>query len=420
MKKKFCRAIFSLTFSAMLFLQVPAQLKALKIGDPIPEEVWRTPLQTVNSPQKTMKLSEDRDKLILLDFWATWCASCLKNFPKMEELEKQFQGKVKVVPVTKENQAVLGKFFASKNGQRYKHLTSVAGDKLLSGLFPHVAIPFIVWIKDGKVISTTDAEQVTPQSIAATLKGDNASLQTVIQMGRDRPLMLAEQFDLEKGTALMNYVLFSKGRIRAIAPGSGFHRQGAVTYGRQFTNVPLLRIYRGIAYELFEAQGQQFSKKRLVNLVKNPAMLDFARTDDNTALDEKSYSLEFIVPVAQARTLYQEMLNAVNTYSGYKGTLEIQRRKCLVLNKDTGSVKESRNKTVVEPVVRPLASIIADLNDTSITELPIVDESGYKGDVQADVAETADLDALKKAFKTAGFQLIEAERDLLMMVLKDQ
>lgn len=157
MKNKFCREIFSLAFLALLFLQTSAQQKALKIGDVIPEKVWMTPLSVANAPQKTMELDKDRDKLILLDFWATWCGSCLKNFPKMEALEKQFEGKLKVLPVTGEDLATLNKFFASKNGQRFKNLISVAGDPFLSKIFPHYAIPFIVWIKDGKVLNTTDA-----------------------------------------------------------------------------------------------------------------------------------------------------------------------------------------------------------------------------------------------------------------------
>ena len=68
MKNKFCREILSLSFLSLLFLQVSAQQKALKIGDDIPEKVWSSPLQVVHSPQKTLMLSESKEKLILLDF----------------------------------------------------------------------------------------------------------------------------------------------------------------------------------------------------------------------------------------------------------------------------------------------------------------------------------------------------------------
>ena len=422
MKNKFCRELLSLTFVAMLFLQVPAQQKALKIGDPVPEAVWRTPLPLVNSVQKTLELENDRDKLILLDFWATWCSSCLKNFPKMEALEKQFEGRVKVIAVTQEDLPTVTKFFSSRNGQRFKNLETLANDKLFHDLFPHVAIPYIAWIKNGKVLSTTDAEQVTAARIEEILQDRPTSLQTVLQIGRERPLMLAEQFDLEKGTALLNYALFSKGRIRAIAPGSGFHRKDGMITGRQFTNVPLLRMYRGIAYELFKDQGQHFSRKRIVNLVKDATSLDFSSTDDKEEMDAKSYSFEFIVPPAQAPMLYPEMLQTLNAYSGYTGTLQVQRRKCWVLKKCI-SAESPVSKTSAKngtPPVQPLESLLADLNDLPLTPYPIIDESGYGGQVPIDAEKISDLEALKKTFKSAGFDLEEAERDLLMLILEDR
>ncbi len=36
------------------------------------------------------KLSDYRGKLVLLNFWATWCATCLSEMPALEELHKKF------------------------------------------------------------------------------------------------------------------------------------------------------------------------------------------------------------------------------------------------------------------------------------------------------------------------------------------
>ena len=431
MKNKFCREIFSLAFLALLFLQTSAQQKALKIGDVIPEKVWMTPLSVANAPQKTMELDKDRDKLILLDFWATWCGSCLKNFPKMEALEKQFEGKLKVLPVTGEDLATLNKFFASKNGQRFKNLISVAGDPFLSKIFPHYAIPFIVWIKDGKVLNTTDASQVTADNIQEILQGKKSSVETVLQIGRDRPLMLAEQFDLEKKTTLVNYALLSKGRIKAIAPGSGFHRNNdGVVYGRQWTNISLMNIYRGIAYELFEKENTPFSEKRLVNLVKNPEAIDFTITQEDDPVDDRLYNFEFIVPQNKADQLYPNMLKALNEFSGYSALIEKQRTKCLVMKK-TGASDDLKTKggTVVSNLVKttvivrnaPLEHLIVYLNvNNQFTDLNVIDETGYTDNVDLNLGTVKDLAELKKALQKYGLTLIEEERDLSMLVVRDR
>ena len=222
MKNKFCREILSLIFMTLLFLQMPAQQKVLKIGDPVPEEIWTTTLSMVNSPEKTATLAKDRDKLILLDFWATWCSACLLSFPKMEALQEKFADQIKIVGVTDQNRGTIDQFFASKNGQRYKKTQSVIEDKIFSQLFPHKGIPFIVWIKDGKVLNTTDAEQVNEEAISAILNGGNGDLQTIVQLSRERPLMLSERFDTQKNVTLLNYSFMSKGYLPEIGGGGTF------------------------------------------------------------------------------------------------------------------------------------------------------------------------------------------------------
>ncbi len=48
----------------------------------------------------------------------------------MEELQKQFGDKIKILAVSNQDRVTLEKFFATKNGQRYKNVVSVAGDKM--------------------------------------------------------------------------------------------------------------------------------------------------------------------------------------------------------------------------------------------------------------------------------------------------
>jgi len=42
---------------------------------------------------KLRKLSDFRGQIILLNFWATWCAPCRKEMPDLDALQKKFGGK---------------------------------------------------------------------------------------------------------------------------------------------------------------------------------------------------------------------------------------------------------------------------------------------------------------------------------------
>jgi cytochrome c biogenesis protein CcmG/thiol:disulfide interchange protein DsbE len=42
-------------------------------------------------------LSQFKGKIIILNFWASWCAPCVKEFPSLQRLADHFKGKVIVV-----------------------------------------------------------------------------------------------------------------------------------------------------------------------------------------------------------------------------------------------------------------------------------------------------------------------------------
>lgn len=46
-----------------------------------------------NSDGKKVHLSDYKGKVIVLDFWATWCGPCRASFPKMQELVKKYKDK---------------------------------------------------------------------------------------------------------------------------------------------------------------------------------------------------------------------------------------------------------------------------------------------------------------------------------------
>lgn len=84
MKSIFCFLLVTL-FANYLF----AQNTALKIGQPAPEISLSTPKGNV------VTLSSLKGKLVLIDFWATWCDPCVKEQPELKALYDKYINKVK-------------------------------------------------------------------------------------------------------------------------------------------------------------------------------------------------------------------------------------------------------------------------------------------------------------------------------------
>ncbi|HYO56903.1 TlpA family protein disulfide reductase [Archangium sp.] len=49
------------------------------------------PMETYDG--KKMSLADLRGKVVMLDFWATWCAPCQAEMPSLVKLAKEFEGK---------------------------------------------------------------------------------------------------------------------------------------------------------------------------------------------------------------------------------------------------------------------------------------------------------------------------------------
>ncbi|MDH3318997.1 MAG: TlpA family protein disulfide reductase [Betaproteobacteria bacterium] len=50
------------------------------------------PLRLVDTAGRTHQLSEYRGKVVLINFWATWCAPCREEMPSIERLRRAMQG----------------------------------------------------------------------------------------------------------------------------------------------------------------------------------------------------------------------------------------------------------------------------------------------------------------------------------------
>jgi thiol-disulfide isomerase/thioredoxin len=136
--------LLALTAGATAQTPVKSPVK-LKVGDAAPQFV-RTDLQG-----KSFDLRAQRGKIVLVDFWASWCPPCIIAIPHLGELQKKYGAKgFQVVGVSMDDSAD-----TTKETMRNIpfHYPVVMGDAKLGTLYGGVLglpVQFLVGA-DGKI-----------------------------------------------------------------------------------------------------------------------------------------------------------------------------------------------------------------------------------------------------------------------------
>lgn len=378
-------------------------------------------------------LPDNSGRLTILDFWATWCSSCIKAFPKMETLQDEFKDRLQVVLVNTRNSGddtiKVNRFFKKWQERTGKplRLRSVVNDSIFGALFPHNLIPHYVWINStGKVIATTSAEQVTAASIRAVLDGVEVAFPMKRDQDRDRPLFT--NTDLPVGQ-MLRYSILLKGRFDGLGSGNRLHRTGNLLHGHAITNTPLVEMYKTIFREMF----REFTNNKLMLDVKDPSLLIAPPPSEQRDKWNRvnMYSLDVIVPVNQSDSLYPYMLHELNRYSEYYGQMEKRKLTCMALVstdknnklKTKGGKTESRLFSEDNPYLKnaEIRYLISRLNNCPAITLPVLNETGYTGNVDIDFLDGfTDIKKIRKRLQQFGLDLQEAERTIEVFVIKDK
>lgn len=418
----------------MFPLLTVAQTKALWIGDKVPELHFNL----VNSSLPSVKLSDYKGKLVILDFWATWCSACIGKFPKMQQLQADYKDKLQVLLVntkigTGDTREKILAFFKKReaNGQSFNLATAVE-EEATGDLFPHMDLPHYVWISpEGKVVAITDSKEVNPANINALLNNEVVNIPVKKDFMRNELLAIN---DVAKANQMEYYSFFKKGRLEGIMPINDnrvikdVHSDLWYTRGRAMINLPLIEMYETIVLQIHKFYVK---KNRTIIDVKNPSeiLYDSTKLSREEWEKENLFSYDLILPVADEKKVFDQVLSDLNRFSGYNGRIEKRIVKCWIINDlvkkpTTKPVNKSKQERIlkgneVSYLNTPSSTVFSEI--WKIVELPVfiyAKDLDRNIDLKFDIINP-DIVAMKKALNRYGYDIIEQKKELDMFVLTE-
>lgn len=87
--------------------------------------------QLVDENGRSYDFNEAKGKVILINFWATWCPPCIAEMPSMEKLYQDYKDDVVFLFVSNETQEVISKFKEKHDYEFLVHASITRSPKVL-------------------------------------------------------------------------------------------------------------------------------------------------------------------------------------------------------------------------------------------------------------------------------------------------
>ena len=103
---------------------------------------------------KKVSLSDFKGKVILLDFWATWCVPCKQEIPGFIELQKRYGGRgLQIIGLSVDDSLNMAKTYATQMKMNYPVLLAEGKEDILKAYDPIPSIPVSVIIdRSGQIV----------------------------------------------------------------------------------------------------------------------------------------------------------------------------------------------------------------------------------------------------------------------------
>ncbi|MFC2187685.1 TlpA family protein disulfide reductase [Fulvivirgaceae bacterium LMO-SS25] len=445
------KKISILCFMALLCLVVKAQsqeqsnsttsteVTPIEIGQHVPPIVMK---EVLNYDQSELSLNEYSGKVIILDFWASWCAPCIQMMPKSNLLQEKYKDDLQIIPITYEDAATASKAISKmeKATGTSNKLPLVVNEKYAHLLFPHQSLPHYVWIDGtGRVLSITSLYGVNEENIERAINRNQLASNAkenrkIVKVYSDEPLVMANTHIKDKEilmqSTLMGYIE-NAGPIWSYQPFFPEEGESQRVYA---VNCSILNLYT-MAYS---KALKSFNTSKIRIEVADPSPL--TKVDEQQSWPEwmvdNSFSYEIIIPPNQTHRTHELIMEDLARYFPQytvKTEMRVEEVWALVRTSEEekfASIVDDSDEWEVEFMPyraylknHNMSRLVYELNEKYLnhTKIPVIDKTDYKGkiDILLEV-ELGKVDLLREALAFYDLDLVKQMAEIEVMVIEDK
>ena len=399
----------------------------LKKGDHVPVKY----LMTLVGDRKT--------KLILLDFWSTYCGSCIASFPKLKKLKQHFGNDLEIVLIncaetedqTKKRFAQLSNTKSISSLDKYLlGFPTIFKDTVFRKLFPFIGVPHCVWIDgNGKVLEITDGPGVTLENIAMAIQSKELNIS-------QKSYLKSDTYDYRKEGLLKSF-------SSELAPSyySAFISYSAALAGEYGTIDSVAKTYKFTvcngSYLKFIKRVYDFRDVRIFFEGKRSAIIAYGKELQTEEWKKRNlFTYELLIPADQRNQKDLIFQKDVERFLEIKAGLELVKEKrimkCRVLSgtyvskktkfsADNSKQGKPENAEEIRHILFNLTNILEDsenrivfMDDTRLTKSNmLVSDLRIPQSVKS-------VEEVKKILNDFGLDILEVEREIEVLVVKDK
>jgi len=394
------RRIILITILTISIISCKKENKIAELGKQVPNYTFKNIL---NSNREQISIRDLKGKIVILEFWATWCGPCIPAMKKLDSLQTEFKNDLEVITISSENKERLEKFIKSTNTT----LRIVSDTTHLSN-FKYKVIPHSIIIdKNGIVRAITSPENINKEVINKLISKNEISL----DLKDDFYINPALKVKTIKSISNQDYRIELKGYDQEKRGGSKILRntEGNIN-GVEMWNSPIPRLYQ----TLFEIA----SPSRMI-------YKDSLSEKDFPYKEEHQYNMTIEVSNEYQNKWREIGINFLNENFDVNAKIGIDTLTCYVLKNIDNTIKKSTSNSTeymfMGTILKTKKIKISQLAEylENFTSIPVLDKTNLNGEYDIELEwQAEDPKTLHTALKKYGLKFEKSDKKLPVEIME--